>query len=59
VRIKIKEGTASAMTQFQRSVLPKMSDSELRLIFVRLWGDLLQERSHAQMKELRQLVERM
>ena len=59
VRLKITHETDSAMTHFQRAKLPELTDSALRLIFVRLWGDLLQERSHAQMKELRHLVERM
>jgi len=57
VRVKISDWTGSAMVHFQRSMLPKMADSALRLAFVRLWGDLLQVRSHKQSEKLKLLVQ--
>ncbi len=57
IRLRISDWTGSAMTLFQRSVLGKMTESALSLAFVRLWGDLLQERSHKQVELLNKRIQ--
>ncbi len=59
IRLKISDWTGSAMIHFQRSMLENLSDPALRLSFVRLWGDLLQERSHKQVESLNKMIESM
>jgi hypothetical protein len=56
VRVEISDSTGSAMTHFQRQMLPKLTDSALSLAFVRLWGDLLQVRSHKQTEKLKLMI---
>jgi hypothetical protein len=57
IGLKISDGVDSASLQFQRASIERIPDSSLRILFIRLWGDLLQERSHKQMANLRLIVQ--
>jgi hypothetical protein len=59
IGLKITDGVDSAWQQFQRASLERIPDSSLRIIFIRMWGDLLQARSHKQMEHLKLIVQEL
>ena len=57
IGLKISDGVDSASDRFEPAFLERVPDSSLRIRFIRLWGDLLQEKSHRQMKHLNLIVQ--
>jgi hypothetical protein len=56
LELTITDQAEQASAVFPRSGLSMNSVGNLRILLIRLWGDLLQERSHKQIKKLMQLV---
>ncbi len=54
--LKISDWTGSAATRISDAALEPAFESRLRIVLGRLWGDLLQIRSHKQMEVLNKLV---
>jgi hypothetical protein len=59
IGLEISDGIDSARQQFQRTMIERKPDSSLRIHFIRMWGDLLQERSHRQMKRLNLIIQEL
>jgi hypothetical protein len=59
IGLKVSDGVDSAWQQFQKASIERIPDSSLRIIFIRMWGDILQDRSHRQMEHLKLIVQEL
>ena len=57
VRLEITDGIDSAMVQFPRTILIRLTRSALELRLIHLWGDLLEVRSRKQVQKLNLIVQ--
>jgi hypothetical protein len=56
VKLTISDQSVHSSVVFSRSGLSLIAHQGSRISLIRLWGDLLQERSHRQVEKLKQLV---